>query len=354
MQSYNFNGKEIFFIIWKSHHSFCDGISIMSLSLAMSQEYDRSYFVKSTDLTWLQVLMLRLAVPFQIPFILASVLGLGRDNNAVTKNKANMSGIVNCMSSNELHFPDVKLLSRKVGLTINDLVTSSISTSMREFFQKRGDDSKDVQIVIPANIRFRFYPSKEEVKLENKFSAMPLRVPLSDTMEAAYKKIPAVTRHLKSNAVMVYAQYVFTIIFNSIMPKELVRIGLDDVSSKFTIGFSNTPGPIKPQYFLGFKGEKIETRASQTYMVVSGQVGLAINLQSFCDSFRICVTSDSGLMSSDDNMELCQIIEKKLVDEMERTKDWPVPEAPKKKIESGSTTTTSGEDSPIKESKKQK
>ena len=47
LQTYNFNGKEIFFIIWKSHHSFCDGISIMSLSLAMSHEYDRSYFVKS-------------------------------------------------------------------------------------------------------------------------------------------------------------------------------------------------------------------------------------------------------------------------------------------------------------------
>lgn len=153
---------------------------------------------------------------------------------------------MNCMSSDELNFPDVKKLSRRVGLTINDLVTSSISTSLSEFFKKRGDDSEDVQIVIPANIRFYFYPNKEQVKLENKFSAMPLRIPLSDTMEAAYKKIPEVTRHLKSNAVMIYAQYVLTIVFNSILPKELTRIGLDDVSSKFTVGFSNTPGSIKP------------------------------------------------------------------------------------------------------------
>ena len=84
-------------------------------------------------------------------------------------------------------------------------------------------------------------------------------------------------------------------------------------------------------------------------MVVSGKVGLAINLQSFCESFRICVTSDAALMSVDDNKELGHTIEKMLTDEMKRTKDWPVPEVLKKKVESGITTATSGEDSPSKE-----
>ena len=51
---------------------------------------------------------------------------------------------MNCMSSNELNFPDVKLLSKRVDLTINDLVVSSISTSLNEFFKKRGDMSKEV------------------------------------------------------------------------------------------------------------------------------------------------------------------------------------------------------------------
>ena len=48
------DGKEICFIIWKAHHALCDGISVMSFSLSMSQEYDRSYFVKgANDLTML-------------------------------------------------------------------------------------------------------------------------------------------------------------------------------------------------------------------------------------------------------------------------------------------------------------
>jgi hypothetical protein len=32
--------------------------------------------------------------------------------------------------------------------------------------------------VIPANIRFEFYKTRENIKLENKFSAIPMKLPL--------------------------------------------------------------------------------------------------------------------------------------------------------------------------------
>jgi len=44
------NGDEHFLMIWKCHHSFCDGVSMVLFNLALSKEFDRSYFVKSTDL----------------------------------------------------------------------------------------------------------------------------------------------------------------------------------------------------------------------------------------------------------------------------------------------------------------
>jgi hypothetical protein len=59
---------------WKAHHSLADGISVMCLSLSMSSEYDRSYFVRSPDATFLQILMLRLSVPLTIPLILYNAL----------------------------------------------------------------------------------------------------------------------------------------------------------------------------------------------------------------------------------------------------------------------------------------
>jgi hypothetical protein len=48
-------------------------------------------------------------------------------------------------------------------------------------------------MLMPANIRFGFYKNKEDVKLENRFSAMALKVPLTDTMQTAYGKIVKIT-----------------------------------------------------------------------------------------------------------------------------------------------------------------
>lgn len=71
-------------------------------------------------------------------------------------------------------------------------------------------------------------------------------------------------------------------------------------------------------------------------MNVSGMIGLAINAQSFCDSFRICVSADNGLVGEEDTKVICENIESKIKAEMERTKDWPIPaqQSPTKTSES--------------------
>ena len=64
IQNYTENGIEGSLVLWKAHHSFCDGASSMSMTLAMSEEYDRSYFVKGDDLPMWQRIITRIAVPF--------------------------------------------------------------------------------------------------------------------------------------------------------------------------------------------------------------------------------------------------------------------------------------------------
>jgi NRPS condensation-like uncharacterized protein len=73
-----------------------------------------------------------------------------------------------------IDFRLIKALSKTIGVTINDIVTSALSTSLKKMFKENNDDSKNYQLVIPANIRFKFYPTREEVILENKFAALPL------------------------------------------------------------------------------------------------------------------------------------------------------------------------------------
>ncbi len=63
--------------------------------------------------------------------------------------------------------------------------------------KEQKDFSKDIQIAMPANIRFQLYPNRESVKLENKFSAMSMTVPLTDSMENSYDEIKKVTNILR-------------------------------------------------------------------------------------------------------------------------------------------------------------
>jgi hypothetical protein len=58
-------------------------------------------------------------------------------------------------------------------------------------------------------------------------------------------------------------------------------------------------------------------------MVVAGNVGLAINCMSFCKSFRVCITSDDGILSNEQTKKLCSIIETNILSEMKRMEGHP-------------------------------
>lgn len=51
-------------IIFKAHHSLCDGVSVMCMTLALSEEYKRDYFVKSNDAKWYETIFIRILSVF--------------------------------------------------------------------------------------------------------------------------------------------------------------------------------------------------------------------------------------------------------------------------------------------------
>lgn len=210
-----------------------------------------------------------------------------------------------------MNFPKVKELSKKLKITINDLVTCSISSALRTLFDENGDKNiEKVNIGIPANIRFAFYPTVEDVKLENKFACLPLMLPLVNNMKDSYGIISKATKHLKTNFPMIYTSYVVQRLASRIAPILLSSKVIGDTTRKFSFAFSNTPGPLKPIYYFNTaKTEKIFTEWTLPYMVVAGYTGMAINCMSFCNSFRVCITSDNGYLEPKLNKRLCQLIE---------------------------------------------
>jgi len=85
--------------------------------------------------------------------------------------RANFTGkkLVTVGESNS--FTEIKQCSKALNCTINDLFTSALSQALARFFKENGDSvTKEINIILPANIRWHMYPTREAVKLENKFA----------------------------------------------------------------------------------------------------------------------------------------------------------------------------------------
>ena len=111
-------------------------------------------------------------------------------------------------------------------------------------------------------------------------------------MASAYPVVQKVTKFLRTSLVFVYANYALAFWTNMLMPRFVPKMSVDLLSRKFTMAFSNTPGPIKPFIYLTPEKTPVRTCQSAVYLNSAGQVGLNVATISFCNSFKITVTSD--------------------------------------------------------------
>jgi len=128
-------------MLWKAHHSFCDGISVMCMTLALSEEYDKSYFIKAEDASWLESIGIRLMIPFYLPKIMMQTFFDWADTNILMRNKDRLTGVMNVSSSGSIPLDEVKALSKKLKMTINDVILCALTTSVGKLFKEKGDKS---------------------------------------------------------------------------------------------------------------------------------------------------------------------------------------------------------------------
>lgn len=122
-----------------------DGISTACVALGLSEEYGRQYFIKTPEPSFLQVMFIRLMAPFYLPLMVTKHLFLKPDQNFITRGKQKrMNGLLNCRATRELSFTDIRHMSKKLGVTINDVVTCAISAAMKQLFKENGDPSMGI------------------------------------------------------------------------------------------------------------------------------------------------------------------------------------------------------------------
>ena len=128
---------------------------------------------------------------------------------------------------------------------------------MSTLFKENKDDAAYFKLVMPANIRFGFYETRQSLKLENIFTAIPVKLPMTASMEEGYGPVRKVMNTLKGQLPEIYSAFATSLFFQTVMPKTIPRRFVDKMTKKFTIAFSNVPGPIKQFYYEHNNGEKI-------------------------------------------------------------------------------------------------
>lgn len=97
----------------------------------------------------------------------------------------NLTGVKKCAISDHFKTEDIKDASKALKVTINDLMTSSLSVAVSRYFKEKDPASNHTKlnIALPANIRWSRYERFDDVKLENKFAPYPLTIPLSESID---------------------------------------------------------------------------------------------------------------------------------------------------------------------------
>lgn len=105
------DGKTYMLQIWKSHHSFMDGVSSMGLSACTTKDYGPHQFIKFPEVKWWQKLMLKVTVPFSILMFTINAISF-RDNNCLTAGKKKMTGKINSATCQPLNTDTIKQVSK--------------------------------------------------------------------------------------------------------------------------------------------------------------------------------------------------------------------------------------------------
>ena len=249
------------------------------MNLMLDTKYDIEKLLPFKPIGFWKRCAVRAMVPFYLPIILWESYLRRRDRNPLHDGKRKLTGQKKVAISKEFDFLTIKMASRSLGVTINEVMIAALSTAMARLFKEKGDSkSKQMRIAMPCNIRWKYYNTYDEVELENKFAPMPLKIDLESDAHSALERTKRVSRQMKSQFSKVYAVYFLGLVTSYFMPLFLLKLGAEKVTKPFTMAFSNTPGVLRKIHY-----KEVATLGMISSFVCSGRCAMAIAILSYAE-----------------------------------------------------------------------
>jgi NRPS condensation-like uncharacterized protein len=166
------DGKSLF--ILKMHHVVTDGYGMSVFLANVMDTFDEKVLPHLPVMTSLQKVMMWLSIPYHWIKMAIEFVPYPSDNNPITWNTPYNSGEKKGLFAKEFSVEAIKKKSAQHKVTINDLIMTVISMTMKQYFLSKGDEkSHRILMFIPYN--FREKPAdKSDFSFNNQIAVLPV------------------------------------------------------------------------------------------------------------------------------------------------------------------------------------
>ena len=196
--------------------------------------------------------------------------------------------------SKPLPLKKIKLIKNVTGGTVNDVLVSAMTGSLRQYLIDRDQDVDDLSFraVVPVNLR----KQSEMQELGNKFGLVFLTLPVG--IEDPLDRLQQVRKNMDELKDSQEAVAAFGILQGiGMTPKDVQEEIVKMFGTKTTVVLTNVPGPPMPLYLAGQK-----ITGLMFWVPQSGRVSLGISILSYAGNVFMGVATDAGIVPDPNNI----------------------------------------------------
>jgi WS/DGAT/MGAT family acyltransferase len=217
---------------------------------------------------------------------LRKILLMGSDDNQVFKGKMRVPRRASW--SHELDLDEIKAIGHASGATVNDVLVTALTGSLRHYMRGRSKLVPEVRAFVPFNLRPLDQPLPST--LGNDFGLVFLTLPVGirntrDRLRAVKSEMDAI----KQSAEGPVAYGILGLM--GLTPLEIEKLAVDMFAAKGSMVVTNVPGPQRPLYLAGSR-----MRGVLGWAPMSGSVAMSVSIFSYDGRVSVGVMSDAGLV----------------------------------------------------------
>ncbi len=205
-----------------------------------------------------------------------------------TRFKGKPSGQKRVAWTDPVALPEVKVVSRVLGCSINDMLLAAVSGSLRAYLAEKGDETRGVEVraLVPVNLR----SEDEGLKLGNQFGVVALKLPvgIANPLARLYEIRRRMEELKTSNEAVVTLGLITALGYAPrIVQERLFGLLLSRASAVMT----NVPGPQHPLYLGGSRLHQV-----MFWVPEPGDISMGVSILSFDGQVQFGVIADAAVI----------------------------------------------------------